>query len=70
MRRILIKLMVLILGGCVSCQQSKAPPIVVVHVLRDPSSQFAERMRRADLQFGLAGPHLRSGAGRSHDGDQ
>jgi hypothetical protein len=41
----------------------KAPSIVVVHVLRDPSSQLAEQMRRADLQFGLTKPHLSSGAG-------
>ena len=41
----------------------KAPSIVVVHVLRDPSSQLAEQMRRADLQFGLTKPHLSSGTG-------
>jgi hypothetical protein len=43
---------------CVSCGQRRSLELVVVHVLRDPRAQFAERLRQSDSQFAFAGPHL------------
>jgi len=46
---------------CVSCGQRKPSEPVVVHVLRDPQAQFAERLRQADLKFGLTRARVKSG---------
>jgi hypothetical protein len=54
-------IMCLALGICVSCGQRESSQTVVVHVLRDPSAQFAGRLRRADSQFALTKPHLKNG---------
>jgi hypothetical protein len=54
---------VLALALCVSCNEKSQPQVVVLHVLRDPSAQFAEKLRQADSQFALT--KLRLADGRS-----
>lgn len=51
---------ILTLGTCISCRQ---PSVVIVHVIRDPSSPFAGQLRSADEQFTLTKPTLNSGQG-------
>jgi hypothetical protein len=46
---------------CVSCGDKRSPDIVVVHVLRDPSAPFADKLRRAESQFGLTETRLANG---------
>jgi len=49
--------------GCASCGR-KEPPVpapIVVHVLRDPSSKFADPLRAIEYQFALTKPHLVNG---------
>lgn len=50
-----------VLGFAAGCRQSQTPTPVVVHVLRDSTGLFADKLRRADLQFGLTRPSLKSG---------
>jgi hypothetical protein len=51
----------LVLVCCVSCGQRKSSEPVVMHVLRDPRAQFAERLRQADGAFAFTEPHLENG---------
>src|SRR6266478_8526603 len=46
-----------------SCKHPESFNPLVVHVLRDPSTRFAGKLRQADLQFALTKPHLDSGRG-------
>lgn len=48
-------------GTC--CRRTEPATPLVIHVLRDPSSAFAGRLRDADLQFALTKPHLGNGVG-------
>jgi hypothetical protein len=57
--RVFILLVVVILST--SCKHSEPSAPLVIHVLRDPSSSFAGKLRAADLQFALTKPHLKSG---------
>ncbi len=50
-----------LLLAALSCERSKSPAPVVVHVLRDSSAAFAKDLRLADYQFGLTNPHLNNG---------
>ena len=48
---------------CASCRNSEQPLPLVVHVWRDPSASFAERLRRVDYQFALTKPHVNRSEG-------
>ena len=47
--------------ACISCNRGASSRMVVIHVLRDPAAQFAERLRRADSEFALTKPRLANG---------
>lgn len=51
----------LIFSVCVSCSGRSSSRTIVIHVLRDPSATFANRLRQADSQFALAKPRLADG---------
>lgn len=60
--RLLLAAMILC-GLCVSCRDSKQSAPLVIHVWRDPSATFAEKLRRVDLQFAMTKSHVNSGVG-------
>ena len=56
-----LRVLCFLLICCVSCGQRKPSEPVVVHVLRDSRAKFAERLRQADLKFGLTRARVKSG---------
>ncbi len=64
MQRTNLLVAVLILFGFgVCCRRSAPASPLVIHMLRDASAPFADKLRQADLQFGLTRPQLKSGKG-------
>jgi hypothetical protein len=61
-RKSLVLIVLLVgLGACMACKRQKVVSPVVVHVLRDPSAEFAPNLRRATAQFDLTKPRLADG---------
>jgi tetratricopeptide (TPR) repeat protein len=63
MRTFRLLILCIALAGCVSCgrRQPAVPSPLIIHVLRDPSAEFAGPLRAADSQFALSKPHLPNG---------
>lgn len=51
----------LMLCSCVSCKQIQSQHTVVVHVVSDPSAQFAQALRQANSEFAVSQPRLGNG---------
>ncbi len=62
-RGLLILAILLELISCMSCNRQQLQNPVVVHVVRDPSSLLAQKLRQATYEFDLRRPHLSDGRG-------
>ena len=51
----------LMLCSCVSCEQTESQRTVLVHVVSDPSAQFAQALRQANSEFAVSQPRLGNG---------
>jgi len=63
MKTFRLSILCIALAGCVSCGR-KEPAVlspIIVHVLRDPSAEFAAPLNAADSQFALRKPRLPNG---------